>query len=256
MNKELSEIIKVDEALDGATTLVRTFVASAGNTNTDRFYRPNLERKLCFVVTGVSEDQLINGTLLEGETVTLALLEATSAAGAGARAVTDRAAVAITETITGADNAVEAILTHVAFAATDDFTLNGVNFTYDVLGYDADLRPLSYADRDEIVTAVNARFTDVTARAGTAATAVLFRSTNPGQVGITLTEDIIDGGAFAASTQVIGYIDIDASQLDIANNFNFAGINILNSSVAGDMSFNCMVLMGDARYNPPSGANR
>lgn len=256
MNKNISEIIKVAEACDGATTLVRTFVASAGNTNTDRFYEPTIERKLCFVVTGVSEDQLINGTLLEGETVTLALLEATSAAGAGARAVTDRDAVAITTTITGAVNTVQAILTHGAYAATDDFTLNGVNFTYDVAGYDATLRPRSYANRAEIVTAVNAHFTDITASAGTAATAVLFTSTNPGQVGITLTEDIIDGGAFAASTHIIGYVDVDASQLDVANGFRFAGINILNGSVAGDISFNCMVLMGDARYNPAPGPGR
>jgi hypothetical protein len=255
MNKNISEIIKVAEALDGATTDVRTLIAAAGNTNTDRFYAPGIERKLCFVVTGVSLNELINGTLLEGETVTLAMLEATSAAGAGSRAVTDRDAVAITTTITGAVNAVQAILTHVAFAATDNFTVNGVNFTYDVAGYDADLRPLSYANRADIVTAVNAHFTDITASNGTAGTAVLFTSTNPGQVGITLTEDIIDGGAFAASTQFIGYVDVDASQLDVANSFDFAGINILNSGT-GNAYFNCMVLMGDARYNPAPGPGR
>ena len=253
MNKKLSEIFKAVEVMDAATT-----IASGANSSTDFFVAPGKhERKICFVVTAEYEGEGIADTLLEGETVTLRLREATSSAGAGERAIEDRDGNDIVTTITGAQNAVEVIVLHTAaYIDGDNITVNGVQFSRDAAGYDADLRPLNYNSRADLVNAINNEFDDIEARNATDADALFIRSTNPGEVGVTVEEDIDAGGAFAASFRIIGYIDVDASQLDIANDFEFAGVNVLNSSVAGDADFSCLAIMGDARYNPAPGPGR
>ena len=250
MNKQLSEVIKVAEAYQSNT------IASTVDADS-LFFAPGLERKLCFCVVAEYEDTLITGTLLPAESVTLSLLEATDRAGTASRAVTDRDGNAITTVIAGAVNADQVVLDHAAFAPGDSFVINGVTFTYDALGYDVDDRPLSYVDRDEIVIAVNAHFNEIFAEAdGAVATAALFSSANRGQVGITVDDDGIAGGSFVGSTRITGYVDVDASQLDVANGFTHAGINIENGSVAGDADFTCFVVMGDSRYNPAPGPGR
>ena len=252
MNKMLSEILKAAEVMDANTT-----IASTANSSTDFFVAPRRERKLCFVVTAEYEGEGIADTLLEGETVTIRLREATSSAGAGERAITDRDNVAIETTITGAVNAVEVIVLHTAaYIDGDNIIVNGVQFDRDAAGYDATLRPLNYNSRADLVAAINNRFDEITARNATDPEALFIRSTNPGEVGVTVEENIDAGGAFAASFRIIGYIDVDASQLDHANDFDFAGVNILNSSAAGDADFCCLALMGDARYNPTPGPGR
>jgi len=249
MNKMLSEILKVAEAYQTDT------IASTVDDDT-LFFAPGLERKICFVVMAEYEDQSDTGTLLDTEEVTLSLLEATDAAGTGDRAINDRDGNPIETVIAGAVNADEVVLEHVAYLDGDEFTVNGVTFVRDALGFDADLRPFNYEDRADMILVVNNHFDGIEASAATDPEAILISSINPGEVGITVTYDIDAGAAFAASTRIVGYVDVDASQLDVANGFTHVGVNIENGSAAGDADFTAIAVLGDARYNPSVGPGR
>ena len=235
MNKMLAEMLKVDLAMEPQT------IAALGDVDTD-YYDLSHYRKALFVVGYEAEGVAIGTVLLPTDDIVLELSEATDTAGAGAQALDD-------VEIAGGVHATEAIIHHTAnYAGGDDFTVNGVNFTYDALGYDAALRPLSYVDSDEAVTAINAHFDDIVASAG-AANSIHIEAVVPGEATVTVSEDIADGGSFAGTLRAIAYVEVDASAL--TDDFTAVSLNVENDSAAADGVFSAVCIRGNGRYNAP-----
>jgi hypothetical protein len=197
------------------------------------------------------------GAMAAAATSVLQVMQATTAAGGGpAKAVANN-----TATITANTNVAAATLSIVSAAggvhvAGQTVSINGLVFT----AADADV-PTSR------VYAVGASGAD-----SAAALLAKINSTNPnigvpGVTGasavdgantvITLTVDepgetSITAVASAATTVVatlraVGYVECDASFLDLANGFNHVAISVTNSAA---MQTGAVLVRGDARYTP------
>ena len=188
------------------------------------------------------------GAMAAAATSGLQVMQATDAAAGGpAKVVTNNAA-----TITANSHVAAALLTSgVIHVAGDTYVVNGLTFT------------AAAADVPTTRTyAIGANATDSTANlaakinhatlgvpgvlASANVGALTLTATEPGEVDITLSAGA--GAVGVPSTlRAVGYVECDASFLDIANGFDHVAIRVTNSAA---MLTGAVLVRGDARYSP------
>lgn len=180
------------------------------------------------------------GAMAAGATSTLQVMQATDATGAVSKAVTNNAAI-----ITANTRVAEATVVDGGAANGATITINGIVFTK-AAATDATKR--EFSDAAGLETCVNDAANGVPGvtavnNAGTVTLSV----DEPGEDTITVaTSDAAN--IVLATVRTIGYVECDASFLDLANGFNHVGISVTNAPAG--MLTSAVLLRGDPRYTP------
>ena len=187
------------------------------------------------------------GAMAAAATSALQVMQAQDAAGTGAKVVTNNAA-----TITANTGVAVALLTSAAVhVAGNTYTINGVTFTAaaaDVAGtrtyaIGAD----QTASTANLAAKINAAATGVPGVTASAAAGVLtLTATEPGEIAITLSTSAGAVGV-ASTSKAIGYVECEASFLDLVNNFTYVALRVTNSAAT---QTGAVLLRGDSRYSP------
>lgn len=180
------------------------------------------------------------GAMAANATSILQVMQATDAAGGGpAKAVQN-----LTATITANSGVTEATVVDGGAANGATVTINGIAFKK-AAGTDATKREFSNAVG--LVTCVNDSAKGVPGVTATnAAGTVTLSVDEPGEGTITLaTSDAAN--ITLATVRALGYVECDASFLDIRNGFDHVALQVTNSA---GMQTGAVLLRGDARYTP------
>lgn len=225
----LSEELKID------TAFVPT--AALNGANTGPYYPMDSWRKALFVVE--------IGAMAAGATCALQAMQATDAAGGGpAKAITG-----LTDTITANTDAEIVTLTLNAVQVADTVTINGITFTAaaaaDLPNRVFDQSGDNTADAVSLAAAINHATAGVPGILATPNAAVVTLTAVP------IGETVITAAASAATVTVatvraIGYLEVDASMLDSANDFDHVALRITNSA---GMITSALLLRGNGRYS-------
>jgi len=206
---------------------------SLANTNaTGRYYSMADYRAALFIV--------IAGAIAATKTVVLELLQATDRDGTGAKAITGASA-----TITANTLVTVATVDLTSVANTDVVTINGLAFTK-AAATDATAR--EFADAAGLVTCVNHATYGVPGVDASAAGAVVtLVADEAGEKVITVAKTENAGTITLATTHAVAYVEIDQSQLDLANDFTHVAAKVTTTGTTI-----CAVLCerGEARRTP------
>ncbi len=221
----ISEKLKIDIALAPQNV-------GGGGAVAGTYYPMNKYGKALFVAE--------IGAMAAGATSILQVMQATDAAGGGPAKAVDN----LTATITANSAVTEATVADGGAANGATVTINGIAFKK-AAGTDATKREFSNADG--LVTCVNDSAKGVPGVTATnAAGTVTLSVDEPGEGTITLaTSDAAN--ITLATVRALGYVECDASFLDIRNGFDHVAISIDNSA---QMQTGAVLLRGDARYTP------
>ena len=204
---------KVDQALLAADI--------ASTTSTSKYYNLQDHRIVAFPFK-------VNGMALTN-TVVAQLVQATDAAGTGSKNVTGA-----TCTITANSNVQGATVTLATFTAGSVIVINGLTFTghastTTVANREFDISGTDTADAAELVTCINDETYGVPGVTATSALGVVtLTPTDPGGESISVTGVATIG--VAATTEAIGYLEIEANQLDTANLFNHVAVSLTTNA--------------------------
>lgn len=190
---------------------------NAGNV-TGRYFKADLGQRLRAVLSG--------GAMATTTTTKLELLQATSPAGAGAKAITG---ASVTITSEAAVNEASVDLT--AAAATDTVTVNGVTFT---MAAATSVPDREFLDAAGLVLCVNSAAYGVPGVKAVAAGAVVTLYHDPddqAHIGpITLTVGAVAGVPVPATDKAQNAIDLDVSQLDLAGGFYYVACKVTTTA--------------------------
>jgi len=234
MGKRISESLKIDAALSPASIAAAT---------TSPYFAMNEHRKALFVVE--------TGVMAAAATSVLQVMQAQDAAGTGAKVVTNNAA-----TITANTDAAVALLTSGAVhVAGDIYTVNGCVFTAAAADGGASSRTYAIgadatASTANLAAKINSTVDGVGVPGVTAVAAagiLTLTSTDPGETTITLAAGAGDVGV-PSTTRAIGYVECDASFLDMALGFDHVAIRVTPSAA---MLTSAALMRGELRYTPP-----
>ena len=230
--ERISEAVKVDIGL-APQSLVST------NATGSYYSMANYRKVLAHLVTG---------TIVAAGTVTVALFQATSAAGAGSKAITNA-----TATLTANTNDVSADIALASMGSADTFTINGVTFTkgastvastrtfVDYAGAAADINDATYGVSG--VTAVVANTSHI-----------VLTQTSPRYPAITVTHTN-SGGTITSSTDLAqAYVEVEASQLDQNNGFYYVAAKV--TTAGATVLCAVSLLRGEARNLPDAVCRR
>ncbi len=203
MSRRMIEGLKADIGMVGK---------SLATTNaTGRYYDMRNYRTLLVV--------LIAGAIAITKTVKVELLQATDAIATGAKVITGANA-----TITANTLVTVATVDLTAAANTDTVTVNGVTFT---MAAATDVTIREFANAAGLVLCVNSALYGAAGVLAAAAGAVVtLVATDPGEKVITLTRVDVAGTVVVATTHAIAYVEIDVSQLDLANDFTHVAAKV------------------------------
>ncbi len=172
------------------------------------------------------------------------IMQARNAAGDGAKAVAGLASqILANRRVTAATLTVDTVV------AGDKVTINGVEFEAAAA---ADLPNRKFAVganngacATSLAEAINhaAGVPGITAEANAAV--VTLTATEPGEETITITDPAVT--ITPATLRAIGFLEVDASQLDTDENFSHVAIRITNSAATLTAAF---VERGDPRWSP------
>ena len=216
------------------------------NNVTSRYFDMKNYRKLVA--------KAVVGAMATGTTATLALFEATSGAGANAVALVPAVfgvPTAASAVITANTNVTVATLTAAACAPLDTFVLNGLTYTGAAA---ADLPNRVFladaADNNATAASIAAAINHATAGVpGVTATAnaavVTLTATEAGEATITVVGTAVR--LVAATLQAIAAVEIDATQLDVNNDFQFVAARLTTTA---NTVIGVEIERGDARYEP------
>jgi hypothetical protein len=228
--KLLSESQKIDIALTSQ---------SLNGAGTGTYYKMDKYGKALFVAEV--------GAMAAGVTSALQVMQAQDSAGTGAKVITNNAA-----TITANTKATVALLTSAAVhVAAEVYTINGLEFTAAA----ADVaKTRTYAiganateSTANLAAKINSAITGVPGVTATAANGVLtLTSDEPGEITITLTASALAVGV-PSTGKAIGYVECDASYLDIVNGFKYVALRVTNSAAT---LTGAVLLRGEGRFNP------
>lgn len=227
--KLLSEDIKVDIALTAQ---------SLDGAGTGPYYRMDRHRKALFVAE--------IGAMAAAATSALQIMQAQDAAAGGAKVVTNN-----TATITANVKVASATLTLATVLAGDKVTINGLIFTAHTDTTTPANREFSISGTDdeaaaELATCINDPTYGVPGVTATPAAAVVtLDASEPGDVTITITDPAAT--ITPATVRAIGYVECDASFLDIANGYDHLALRITNSAA---MLTGAVLVRGNSRYSP------
>lgn len=233
MTKLLSERVKVDVGL----------VPQSLNGNaTGRYHSMAMFRKALVV--------LITGAIAATKSAIVEFLQATDAAGTGAKGIPSTAGQVATATIAANAKVTAATLTCAAVQVGDKVTVNGVVFT-----------GAAAADLPKNVFLANGA--DNTATAASLAAAINHAAGVPGVTAapalavVTLTATaagdtvitIADAAATItpATTQAQAYVELDVSQLDLANGFEYIAAKVTTDAA---IVVGTVLIRSDGRFEP------
>ena len=174
----------------------------------------------------------MTGTMAAAVTSVAQVMQATDAAGTGAKVVTPA-----TATITANTQVVSALLTSaVVHVAGEVYTINGLDFTAAAADVPGTRTYAIGADATASTANLAAKINDpvigVPGVTASAAVGVLtLTATDPGETGITLSTSAAATGV-ASTVSAIGYVEFDASDLDTANGFDYVALRITNSAAS------------------------
>ncbi len=231
MSKLVSEAAKLDIALTPQ---------SLNGAGTGEYFLMDKYRKALFVVEV--------GTMAAGVTSALQVMQAQDAAGTGAKVVTNNAA-----TITANTNVAAALLTSaLVHVAGDVYTVNGLDFTAAAADGGATSRTYAVgANATASTAALAAKINDpVIGVPGVLASAnagvLTLTADEPGEIAITIAASA--GAVGVPSTaRAIGYVECNASFLDLANGFTHVALRVTNSAAT---QTGAILIRGDGRYSP------
>ena len=190
------------------------------------------------------------GAMDAGTTATLALFEATSAAGAGAQALVPAVfgvPTAASAVITANTNVTVATLTAAACAPADTFVVNGITFTG---GAAADLPNRIFladaGDNNATAASVPAAINHATAgvpgiTANANAAVVTLTATDAGETTITVVGTAVR--LVAATLQAVCAVEIDESQLSVNDDFRYVAARLTTTA-------NTIIAVEIERANP------
>jgi len=227
--KLLSEAVKLDIALTSA---------SLNGAGTGAYFKMDKYRKALFIAE--------IGAMAAAATSVLQVMQAQDAAGTGAKVITNNAA-----TITANTHVAAATLTAAACAPADTCVINGLTFTGAAA---ADLPNRVFladavdnnATAASLAAAINhgsAGVPGITASANAAV--VTLTATEPGEKDITVVGTAVR--LVAATLRAIGYVECDASFLDLVNDFTHVALRATNSAA---MQTGAILVRGGASYSP------
>ncbi|NSW92313.1 MAG: hypothetical protein HPY74_16875 [Firmicutes bacterium] len=227
--KLMSETQKIDIALTSQ---------NLNGAGTGPYYKMDKYGKALFIAEV--------GAMAAGATSAMQVMQAQDAAGTGAKIITNNAA-----TITANAHVAEATLTVAAVQVGDQVTINGLTFTgaaaADLLnrvfladGVDNNATAASLA---EAINHATAGVPGITASANAAV--VTLTVTEPGETDITITDAAAT--ITPATLRAIGYVECDASFLDIINGYTHVAFRVTNSAA---IQTGAILLRGQSRFNP------
>jgi len=224
----LSEKLKLDIALTSQS------LVGAG---TGQYYAMGKYRRALFVAE--------IGAMAAAATSALQVMQAKDANGTSAKVVTNNAA-----TITANTKVSVATLTLAAVAIDNKVTINGLTYTAAAA---ADLPNRVFAqagDNTEAAASLAAAINHATAGVpGITATSnlgvVTLVADEPGDQYISITNP--SATITPATVRAIGYVECDASFLDLANGFDHVALRITNSAA---IQTGAILIRGDGRYTP------
>lgn len=235
MSKKLIDRNKIDIGLVGQ---------SLASTNaTGKYYDMQNYRRILAT--------LIGGALAAGGSAKIELLQATDAAGTGAKGIPT---TADQTSATAAANTLvtKATLVLATVLNGDIVKINGLTFTAHTDTTTKSARQFSISGNDAAdATALASCINDATygvpgVTASVNSATITLVATNPGEKLIT----IADAAATitAATTEYLAYVEADVSQLDIANDFRYVAVKVTTTSATSI----CAVLMerGEGRFAP------
>jgi hypothetical protein len=232
MNKLLSEICKVDVGLTSS---------NLNGPGTGAYFAMDKYRKALFMVE--------IGAMAAAATSVIQVMQATDAvAGGPAKVITNNAA-----TITANTRVAAALLTSaVVHVAGDTYTVNGLTYTAAAADGGATSRTYALgadatASTANLAAKINSAIVGVPGVLAAANVGALtLTADEPGDVAITLSAGA--GAVGVPSTlRAIGYVECDASFLDLANGFSHVAVRVTNSAA---MQTGAVLIRGEGRYSP------
>ncbi len=221
--QKLCEAVKVDMGLVGQTI-------SATNA-TGRYYSMAKYRKALFV--------MVVGALAATKTCKVEVLQATDGAASDAKAISGKSAI-----ITANTKVIEATVALASAANTDTVTINGLKYT---MAAATDATAREFADAAGLVTCVNNATYGVTGvTASASSTTVTLKSTNAGEVYITVAGGSVAGTVTVATTKAIAYVEVDASEMDTDDDFTHIAAKVTSTGAGID---GVVLLRGNSRFN-------
>lgn len=217
--KQLAKRNKVDIALVSQ---------DINNTNvTGRWYKMDQGRKALVIATISS--------MAAGTTATLDILQAQDGAGTGSKAISGA-----TATVTANTNVTEMTVTYGTPTAGDTITVNGVILT---CAASTDTTAKTFADAAGLTSCININCAGLTATNSSGT--ITIKVTDAGSAVITASKT---GTALTlATTQVILYVEVDVSSLDVANNFYYVAAKFTTTA---NTDLSVVIERGDARWEP------
>ncbi|MDD4780353.1 MAG: hypothetical protein PHT02_07095 [Tissierellia bacterium] len=231
MSKLIAEQVKFDNAM---------IPVSLNGAATTRYFGMNGYGKVCFVVE--------LGAMAAAVTSALAIVEAQNAAGGGSQAI-----ATLADTITANTAVTSALLTSaLVHVAGDTYTVNGLVFTAAAADGGATSRTYAVgadatASTANLAAKINSAVVGVPGVTASANVGALtLTSSDPGAVTITLAAS---AGAVGVPSTLSsqGYIEVDASAMDLADGFDHIGLTVTNSAAC---LTSVLCLRGNARYTP------
>lgn len=223
----LSERLKID------TALIPT--AALNGALTGPYYDMGYWGKALFVVEV--------GAMAAAATCAIQLMQAKDVDGTGSKALTG-----LTATIKANENVSVATLTLASVAVGDKVTINGVTFTAaaaDLENRKFDQSGDNAADAASLAAAIN-HAAGVPGVSATSSNAVVtLQSTKPGEVTITITDPAAT--ITPATVRAVGFVEVDASQLDANDGFAYVALRLTTSAA---LPVAATLLRGHGRYTP------
>ncbi len=235
MSKRLIDRNKIDIGLVGQ---------SLASTNaTGKYYDMQNYRRLLATLVG--------GALAAGGSAKIELLQATDAAGTGAKGI-PTTADQTSATVTANTLVTKATLVLATVLNGDAVTINGLVFTahtntttkssrqYSIAGDDA-------ADAAALASCINdATYGVPGVTASVNSATITLVATNPGEKLIT----IADAAATitAATAEYLAYVEADVSQLDLANDFRYVAAKVTTAAATSICAV--VVERGEGRFSP------
>lgn len=214
-------------------------VSVNGASTTHKFFPMNAYHRVCFHVIGAA------ASIADAVTMILQTMQATDAAGTGAKVITNNAATATVPV-----KVIAANVTLLNAAAGSVITINGLTFT-GAAATDATKREFiasgnDAADCTALVSCINHAVygvPGVTAAEG-AGDSIDLTVSEPGETTITISDESAVFTPIATALEAI--VEVDASNLDIAGGFDHIGC-LVTTSAAITCSTTAIF---DPRYSP------
>lgn len=214
------------------------------NTNvTGKYFDMSGHRKALFTA--------LIGAIAATKTVKLEVLQATDAAGTGAKGIPSDAGQTATATVTANTKVTEMTITLANVAAADIVKINGLTFTAHANTTTASSRQFKIdgddtADAAALTGLINDATYGVPGVTATSALGVItLKSTMPGETVITVSDQAAT--ITPATTQALAYVEVDVSSLDITNGYQYLAPKVTstaNGIVGVELS------RGDSRFEP------